>query len=81
MKFMKIVVRIAAVSTAVAFLMPLCALAYIDPGTGSYVLQLIIAALVGVSFSIKIFWKKIVRIFGKKGAADEPKADDKPPVP
>jgi hypothetical protein len=33
--------------------------AYIDPGTGSYVLQVAIAFLIGAAFSVKIFWKKI----------------------
>ena len=33
--------------------------AYIDPGTGSYVLQVAIAFLIGLAFSVKIFWKKI----------------------
>ena len=38
------------------------ATAYIDPGTGSYVLQVAIAAAVAVAFSIKVFWKKIVAV-------------------
>ena len=38
---------------------------YIDPGTGSYVLQIAIAFLVGLAFSVKVFWKKI-SIFLKK---------------
>jgi len=33
--------------------------AYLDPGTGSYIFQLIIAALLGGLFAIKIFWKRI----------------------
>ncbi len=33
--------------------------AYIDPGTGSYVIQILIAAFVSISFAIRIFWKKI----------------------
>jgi hypothetical protein len=78
---MKIAHRIVILAGVVAFLMPICALAYIDPGTGSYVLQLIIAAVVGVSFSIKIFWKKIVRIFRKNKPADEAKSDDPKPAP
>jgi hydrogenase-4 membrane subunit HyfE len=32
--------------------------AYIDPGTGSYMLQIAIAFLVGALFTIKGFWKK-----------------------
>jgi hypothetical protein len=59
-----------------AGLLPAAAAAYIDPGTGSYVLQLAIAALVGVAFSIKVFWKKIAaflrKTFGtKKGGGSD----------
>jgi len=32
---------------------------YIDPGTGSYILQILIAGIVGSLFVIKIFWKRI----------------------
>ena len=46
------------------------AFAYLDPGTGSYILQLLIASMVGVLFSVKIFWTRIKEfvkgIFGKK---------------
>ena len=38
--------------------------AYLDPGTGSYVLQIIIAALLGVSFATKMFWLRIRTFFG-----------------
>jgi len=40
-------------------------LAYLDPGTGSYLLQMIIAGLVGGAFLVKIFWGKIVAFFKK----------------
>ncbi len=48
------------------------AFGYIDPGTGSYVLQIAIAFLVGIAFSVKVFWKKISAFLrktfsGKKG--------------
>ncbi len=39
--------------------------AYIDPGVGSFVFQMLIAGLVGASFLIKIFWKQIKRFFRK----------------
>lgn len=74
----KKILRAAAIIIVAAFLTPPCALAYVDPGTGSYVIQLLIAAFIGISFSIKIFWKKIVRLFSKKSRPDEPKPDDKP---
>ena len=37
--------------------------AYLDPGTGSYFLQLAIAALLGGLYAIKLFWKKIKTFF------------------
>jgi len=39
------------------------AYAYLDPGTGSYIFQLIIAAAIGALFAIKLFWMKIVLFF------------------
>ena len=36
---------------------------YIDPGTGSYVFQIIIAAFVAVAFMVKVFWLKIKGFF------------------
>lgn len=39
--------------------------AYIDPGIGSYIFQLLIAGLVGASFLIKVFWGEIKVFFSK----------------
>ncbi len=39
------------------------AYAYLDPGTGSYIFQLVIAALIGGMFAVKIFWAKIILFF------------------
>ena len=50
--------------TLSSFVFPGKAYAYLDPGTGSYFLQLIIAALLGGLFAIKLFWGKI-KIFLK----------------
>ena len=33
--------------------------AYIDPGTGSYLLQIIVATLLAFLFTVKSYWKKI----------------------
>lgn len=33
--------------------------AYIDPGTGNYLLQVILAALFGVVFALKVLWTRI----------------------
>ena len=33
--------------------------AYLDPGTGSYFFQMIIASVIGGLFALKMFWIKI----------------------
>ncbi len=41
------------------------AYAYIDPGTGSIVIQALVGALVGVGITLKIYWYKLKeKIFG-----------------
>jgi hypothetical protein len=46
------------------------ACAYLDPGTGSYILQLLIAGIASAVLAVKIFWEKIIvffrKVFGKK---------------
>ncbi len=37
--------------------------AYLDPGTGSYILQLIIAGLLGGLFALKMLWSKVKNFF------------------
>lgn len=36
--------------------------AYLDPGTGSYIFQLLIAGVFGGLFALKIFWGKLKRV-------------------
>lgn len=40
--------------------------AYIDPGTGSLVIQVLIASFLGGLFLLKVYWKKVKKWF-KKG--------------
>ena len=50
--------------------------AYLDPGTGSIVLQALAGGLAGVAFLLKLYWKKLKTLFGRSGTgADHP---DKP---
>jgi hypothetical protein len=39
------------------------AYAYLDPGTGSMVAQIVAASVFGGLFFIKSFWKKTIRFF------------------
>lgn len=52
---------VLAVGGTLAF--PAPAAAYIDPGTGSLVLQMLIAGALGAAFAVKRFWRKIVAFF------------------
>jgi len=42
--------------------------AYLDPGSGSFILQLLIASLVGGLFILKSYWKKIISFFRERSA-------------
>lgn len=51
---------------------PRPAAAYIDPGSGSYLLQILVAGLLGASFAIKRFWGNIKSYFrGSASVEDE----------
>ncbi len=47
--------------------------AYLDPGSGSFLIQLLIAGLVGAGFLVKAYWKKIKGLFYRSGSK---KVDD-----
>ena len=38
-------------------------LAYLDPGTGSIIIQAVVGGVLGGMLVIKLFWKKIVSFF------------------
>ncbi len=44
---------------------------YLDPGSGSFLIQLLIAALLGVGIAARASWGKIKGWFGIKPKADE----------
>jgi hypothetical protein len=51
--------------------------AYVDPGTGSYVIQILIAALAGAAFAVKIYWRKIKQLVSRSSSEGEAtQADD-----
>ena len=50
-------------------------LAYLDPASGSLLLQLILGGVAGLALVLKLFWHRILSLFGIK----KPK-DDKPAV-
>ncbi len=50
------------------FLAPKNVYAYLDPGSGSYLVQVVLGVVFGGLFMIKIYWNKIKSIFIKKSS-------------
>jgi hypothetical protein len=40
------------------------AFAYLDPGIGSYIFQVLVAMIIGGLFTAKMYWQKIKNFFG-----------------
>jgi len=59
------ITQIAVYSAIVYFALAEPAYAYIDPGSGSYFLQLLIAGLLAGLYSLKIYWAKVRDFLGK----------------
>ncbi len=52
-------------------------LLYIDPGSGSYLIQVVVAAVLGAAFWIKMSWHRIKSFFGgNKMKTEENKKED-----
>jgi len=49
---------------------------YLDPGSGSFLLQLLIAGLIGLGIALRASWGKIRKMFGKGQAEDNISEDD-----
>jgi hypothetical protein len=52
---------------------------YLDPGSGSYIIQLVIAALLGGGFLIKAFWRQIAAFFKRVFSGKKSDATDEQP--
>ena len=52
-------------------LFPKIAYAYLDPGTGSYLIQAVIALLATGGFLIKTYWNNIKKFLNKKSKDEE----------
>ena len=50
-------------------------LPYLDPGSGSFIIQIAIAALLGLGVALRVYWGRIKGHFGAK-AKPEDEDDD-----
>lgn len=65
---LRYIARLGALSASVAFVglvFAPSAFAYIDPGSGSYIIQILIASFLAVSVAVATFWKRLRLFFGK----------------
>ena len=51
--------------------------AYVDPGTGSIILQALIALLAGAVVTVKFYWHKLLKLFGLEKKKNSDKNDIK----
>ncbi len=52
--------------------------AYLDPGSGSYLLQLLIAGALGALFALRLYWKRVREFlsgFFQRSSVDEAEGD------
>ncbi|MBK22833.1 MAG: hypothetical protein CME70_02415 [Halobacteriovorax sp.] len=55
-------------------LIPASAFAYIDPGTGGIIVQVILGGIGGLILFFKLYWKKVKSFFSKEEKPEESKA-------
>lgn len=51
--------------------------AYLDPGAGSLVLQLVLGGVAGLAVLLKMFWHRILAVLGIKKPAPMPPAEER----
>ncbi len=47
------------------------AFAYLDPGSGSYILQMLVAGFLGGLYAIKLYWVRIKNFFSGKSTIED----------
>jgi hypothetical protein len=51
-------------------------LAYVDPGTGSFVIQAAVAMFAGAAVALRVYWTKLMGLFGGDRKSDDLDGDD-----
>jgi len=64
------------VVVTIIVVLPMKIYAYLDPGSGSYILQVLLGTLLGGSYLIKVYWEKIKSFFSRKPSNKSPESGD-----
>jgi hypothetical protein len=62
---------VALVAALILLVVARPAEAYLDPGTGSIVLQAVIATVAAAAVALKLYWTRLKSLFGRKRAGAE----------
>ena len=54
---------------------PSAAYAYLDPGSGSMLLQLVLGGLAGLAVIAKLYWHRLLGLFGRHSPQEESESD------
>lgn len=69
--------KLTVVAGLVFLLLAFDAHAYLDPGSGSAILQGIIGALAAIAITLKLYWHRLLRLIGlRKPLQDTDSADE-----
>jgi hypothetical protein len=49
--------------------------AYLDPGSGSFIIQVLIAALAGAVLTLRVFWDRIIGFFRRSDVPSTEESD------
>jgi hypothetical protein len=60
--------NVLALVVAMQLILVVEAQAYLDPGTGSFIFQTIVAMVVGAAFTLKLYWQRVKGFFLRKPA-------------
>ena len=72
-KMLKLSAKIMGLAFLIWALSPGVSYAYLDPGSGSLIVQMIIAGAAGIAFGVKVFWYRIREFFSSlsRGSGNE----------
>ena len=68
--------RLCLVLAVAVALVPSDALAYIDPGTGAMLLQLLLGGIAGALVVVKLYWSRLREVTARMMGGDKEKAED-----
>lgn len=69
------ILGLLAISCAVLCIGVTPAAAYLDPGTGSFVLQMLLASMLALGVSVKLFWYRLKETAQKLIGRGKPNTD------